>query len=752
MCEKMRIGGLVSGMDTEQIVKDLMRAERMPMDKLAQQKQSIEWQRDQYRELNTIMAKFRDNIFDTVMRSAKMSAKSVTSSNSNLVTATASAAASNSSFNISSVKQLATAANSISNRSLTADGSDVKIDPTKNLHSQPFEGTVDWKQGVIEKENISVSEANNTFTLENTNMVTDVPAEKAISVKVNGELYEVVTDPIADGQVKIDTTTGELTFFETIAKGSTISATYVNDTKTNTLSASSESPKKEFSLGAGALVSADLSINVDGTEYTVANGGIATDKDSFDAGTGDVYVDLETGNIEFRNEVSTDVNVTYAQHYMSSTMTTHNSDGEVKDQFFIAGDKSLDQALKQVNESNVDVSVFYDEFSDRVTMMRGDTGKFNETGEEIKFSGSFFTDALRLSHLEQSNVGDKLVIKDNSGIEKTYQIFDQDGNDVTATATDTFLNGSFQDHTVVVDGKTVGETDVDGTFTFLGTQNAQNAQFTINGLETERQSNQFTMSGVTFTLKDTFETGSVNLNVNTDTDSVFDTVVGFIDEYNKMLETVNGKLTEEHYRDFKPLTDEQKEAMSEKDIEAWEEKATSGLLRRDSTLSGGMDRLRTDIYNPVSGNSDNANVRQLTDLGITTSKNYLDRGKLEINEDKLRAAIETDPEGVFQLFAADGPTTADKGIARRMRDSLQNTMQSVSERAGGSFGKIQNHQFTLGRNIADIDSRISNFERRLEQVEDRYWKQFTAMETAMQQANEQSANLMSMLNGGNQQQ
>lgn len=618
MFVKMRIGGLVSGMDTEQIIKDLMRAERMPMDKLAQQKQSIEWQRDQYRELNTIMAKFRDNIFDTVMRSAKMSAKSVTSSNESLITATASAAASNGSFTISRVGQLATAA---TNASQIALSTGEKIDPSKGLYLQrslfkanenviPENDTFNWKKGTVEKENFTLTTEQNSVTLEKNNFVNETDLKEAMSVKVDGKAYTVVTDPVqvlAEGEVRLNLDTGELDFETQLSSNTKISVTYVTDS---------------------------------------------------------------------------------VENYFTSSINTYNADGEeVKETFAFSGEKSLDQVFSEINSSSVGVSMFYDEFSDKVTAQSKETGNFNTLvngGNEMIFEGSFLTTVMTLGQANE--------------------------------------------------------------------QGGVNAQFTINGLDTERQSNQFTISGVTFTLKDTFETGSVNLNVNTDTDSVFDTVVGFIDEYNKMLESVNGKLTEEHYRDFKPLTDEQKEAMSEKDIEAWEEKATSGLLRRDSTLSGGMDRLRTNIYNPVSGNSDNANVRQLTDLGITTSKNYMDRGKLEINEDKLKAAIETDPEGVFQLFAADGPTTADKGIARRMRDSLQNTMQSVSERAGGSFGKIQNHQFTLGRNIADIDSRVSNFERRLEQVEDRYWKQFTAMETAMQQANAQSANLMSMLNGGNQQQ
>lgn len=611
----MRIGGLASGMDTEQMIKDLMRVQRMPVDKLNQKKQSLVWQRDAYRELNTLMTKFRDNTFDTVMMKSVMAAKKVTSSNESLVTATATGAASNGSFTISKVTQLATAA---TNASITTLSGTEKIDPSKDIQSQQFSNMVfDWKNGKVEKESISVTEPSSTVELAKKGeefVASDTELLDAMSVKVNGKDYEVVTG-VADadlqaGQVLLDRTSGTLDFGDDLAANSKISVTYVTE-------------------------------------------------------------DTE-------------------EKYFTSSLKTYNADGEsVKEKFAFQGSQSLNQVMSEINSSSVGVSMFYDSFSDKVSVQRKETGDFNpgdavDGGAEMNFEGSFFTSVLGLDNGEEK------------------------GGD--------------------------------------------NAVFTINGLDTERHSNTFDINGVTFSLKGEFDaTTPVSLNVNTNTDKVFDTVVKFVNDYNELLEKVNGKLTEERYRDYKPLTDEQKEAMSEKDVERWEERAMSGLLRGDNALSSGMNRLRMDMYSSVSTMDPDGNIRQLTDLGITTTKNYMDRGKLEIDESKLRAAIESDPEGVYELFAADGATTDEKGIARRMRDSLQETMRAVSERAGGSFGKLQNHQFTLGRNLNDIEDRISNFERRSKQVEDRYWKQFTAMETAMQQANAQAEQLYNMLSGGQQQ-
>ena len=77
----MRIGGLASGMDTDQIIKDLMKAERIPLDKLEQKKQYLEWQRDDYRDMNKMMFDFSNLIFDGVMKQGTYTQKTVNQSN-----------------------------------------------------------------------------------------------------------------------------------------------------------------------------------------------------------------------------------------------------------------------------------------------------------------------------------------------------------------------------------------------------------------------------------------------------------------------------------------------------------------------------------------------------------------------------------------------------------------------------------------------------------------------------------------------
>ncbi|MGZ0134067.1 flagellar hook-associated protein 2 [Priestia megaterium] len=264
------------------------------------------------------------------------------------------------------------------------------------------------------------------------------------------------------------------------------------------------------------------------------------------------------------------------------------------------------------------------------------------------------------------------------------------------------------------------------------------ATFTLNGLETTRKSNTFTTGGVTYTLQNNF-TGDVRVNVSNDTQKVFDTIKDFVTKYNELIEKINGKVTEERDRNYQPLTDQEREKLTDKQAEQWDDKAKSGLLKGDTILSSGLNQMRSNWYASVSGVS--GAFSQLTDIGISTSANYSDRGKLVIEGDgtKLKEAIEKDPQSVMDLFMKSGSTTSEKGIVRRLRDTITQTVSKVEQRAGRSTWTSE--QFLLGRNLKSVNSQITSFESRLTQVEDRYYRQFTAMEKAIQNANAQSAQL-----------
>ncbi|WP_400243355.1 flagellar filament capping protein FliD [Niallia sp. JL1B1071] len=410
--------------------------------------------------------------------------------------------------------------------------------------------------------------------------------------------------------------------------------------------------------------------------------GDAPDEANRDKVTPTVYVNPATGKMTFSESLAENTTVTVENlkknSYIEFDIQTTNEDGtNNKQSFKIDGSSSLNTMFSKINSSNVGVSMFYDTGTDKVVAQRTATGNLNN-GDEIEFSG---TDA------------------------------------------------NFFTDALKLSVKTAG-TD---------------AEFTINGLKTSRKSNTFTMNDVTFNLnKNTTVGESVNVNIQTDTNSIFDTIKSFVDKYNETIGAVNTELTAERFSGFQPLTDEQKASMSEKEIEQWEEKAKSGLLKRDSILTTGLDKMRNSLYASVTVNDTTKTIEkynQLAEIGITTSRDYLERGKLEIDEDKLKAAIEDNPEAVYQLFMADGPTSDQQGLARRLRTNVSDTMKQIEEKAGNTF-KTQ-YNYTIGKDMLRIDDDIESLEYRLKQIEDRYWAQYNAMEKAIQNLNNQSSQLSS---------
>ena len=275
-----------------------------------------------------------------------------------------------------------------------------------------------------------------------------------------------------------------------------------------------------------------------------------------------------------------------------------------------------------------------------------------------------------------------------------------------------------------------------------GETGGQNAEFTYNnGLELTSRDNNYTINGITFDFNNTTE-GNARITVSTDIEQSFDKIMDFVDKYNEAIDVMNASQLERKNRDFPPLTEEQKAEMSESEIEKWEEKAKSGLLRGESTISDGMLALRQSLQSVVDTDG---KYNLLSQIGITTTKNYLDGGKLEVNEEKLKEALRENPDDVYKLFS-NPSEGSDKGLINRFDDALDRTRDKINQTAGKSTQVLDN--YALGKQMKDLNSRIEDFEQKMMRTEQRYWNQFTQMEKAIAQLNQQSDYLYSQFNMG----
>ncbi|MBE3554629.1 MAG: flagellar filament capping protein FliD, partial [Thermicanus sp.] len=273
----------------------------------------------------------------------------------------------------------------------------------------------------------------------------------------------------------------------------------------------------------------------------------------------------------------------------------------------------------------------------------------------------------------------------------------------------------------------------------------QNADITVNDASFSMESNQFTINGINYELRGT---GTSTLTVSNDTDAVFDKIVQFIGKYNDTIDKINAKLSEPKYRDYLPLTDAQREAMTDQQVEKWEAKARSGILQRDDLLQGTLYQLRAGFSNTVAGLD--PSMDSMFDLGFTTGS-YETNGKIIIDETKLRSALEQNPEKVMALFTQvdtdPNDNVDERGLAVRLYDSLNSAIKKLTDKAG-SPAMMTDTESVIGKALDQLADDMSNFEDHLKQVEDRYWRQFTAMEQAIQRANMQSGWLMQQFGGG----
>jgi len=287
---------------------------------------------------------------------------------------------------------------------------------------------------------------------------------------------------------------------------------------------------------------------------------------------------------------------------------------------------------------------------------------------------------------------------------------------------------------------------------------AQAGEVVINGVTQSILSNTFTYDGMEFTAKQVTAT-AVNVNVKTDENAIFDAVKNYVEKYNELIDKLNKKINEPTYRDYKPLLDEEREALTEDQIEKWEEKAKSGVLRRDPLLSKVLGEMRLSLYNSVSGATIDPKFDTLSDIGITVGQpgsvyTYQENGKLYIDEDKLRTAIRDNGSKVMDLFTKTTTSTTnpakftESGIAQRIYDNLNSVIDQITDIAGNSAMSDTSEYFSMGKSMRSLTKEIDRWEDRLKDIEDRYWRQFTAMEKAIARANSQSGWLAQQFGGG----
>ena len=306
-----------------------------------------------------------------------------------------------------------------------------------------------------------------------------------------------------------------------------------------------------------------------------------------------------------------------------------------------------------------------------------------------------------------------------------------------------------------------------GTDTLSGVDNVgsmtlrgSNAQMTINGVTLESNSNSFTVEGTTFSIADVKEfteddiasgdAEEITVNVSKDTSKIKETILGFVEAYNDMLDKVYEQINTKRPKDsgdyYDPLTDDQKDEMEADEITKWEEKAKTGLLYHDSTLSKVFTQIRQAV------GCANVNGMTIQALGIDTSDDFNEYGKLKIDdESKLDAAIEKYGDEIANFF-----TDTTNGLGTVLNNAVTSAIDTNTNKNGYPKGTLtamagvantrSDRNNMIYNQISNLQSLIDKLNDRYENEQERLWKKYSTLESYISTMNNQSSSIFGTSN------
>lgn len=660
-----RVGGLASGMDIDALVEKLMTAERVPLNKLNQKKTTYEWQRDAYRSVNTKLKTFSDYLFDNFSLTSNFVKNKVNVSNSKAISVSAGSGASGT-LNIQGIGKLATSASKVTGSTALSKNA-LSSDDKLSDFGVPTSGKIV----------INVNGEDKELDLSPNTTLADLQSKLGSGVvnvsggKISfGDANVVVNDPTTKSNLeKLG-----ITFSNTLDVGGSKKPSVDIDNTTDlaslgingTLTFKVGDTTKTLTVGTDVTNVQDL-IDKLGTDFklSVKDGQLSFGVSGISVVGDDTKNALETLGFEIGNKATSTEGV-YATSGSNGNLTNTSLIGELG----LKGGK-LELEVMGSNGKMSTSTISYSESDTVESFMK----KLNGAGLTalVTTDGNM---SITANATGEGIGGAAIRVKSD----KT------DG----ATPTDKGSDGVLQKL-----GLASKTTDSNGNYTVA---DGTDAAYKVNGLDMTSKSNSVTISGYTVTLNETYNStvdgsgkieygtaAAISVSADKDIDSMVDKVKEFVSKYNELIAGLNDHLKETKYRDYTPLTAEQRKDMTESEQKLWDEKAMSGLLRGDSILRNGLGDMRNALYSQVKGLGLGNNVIDtMFKMGITTSSNFNDGGKLVIDETKLRKALEEDPDRVVKTLTQNGSKTDSegdtRGIVQRLRDSMSDFTKNIEKK------------------------------------------------------------------------
>lgn len=268
----------------------------------------------------------------------------------------------------------------------------------------------------------------------------------------------------------------------------------------------------------------------------------------------------------------------------------------------------------------------------------------------------------------------------------------------------------------------------------------EDAEIWLNGVQYTGSSSTFTINNLTIEALATTGNDEISITTSTDTQGIYDKVKDFLTEYNNIINEMTKLYNASSSKGYEPLTDDEKDSMSDKEIEKWETKIKDSLLRNDSTLNGVMSAMTSAMSQAVEIDG---KKYSLSSFGIHTL-GYLNAADNEQNAyhidgdeddtntsgnaDKLMKAISEDPDTIMQFM---------QKVATNLYTAIGDKMKATS--LSSSFTIYNDKQMTT--QYSDYTKLIKEWETKISDKEDYYYKKFSSMESALTKLNSTQSSL-----------
>lgn len=789
----MRISGLTSGFDTESMVKQLMSSYQTKIDKQNQKLQKLSWQQSGYQDITKKITEFKNKYFDVLKRDTYLMSTSTFNKYTSSVTATNGAdiggltvsTTSNSAAGSYKVKlaQRASASKAEGSsikmdnfsldfdKAISAGGTDVTNDDGST--SRKFDLSLSFKVGSVTK-NIDFSveaaldadgniadtdalksdmlDALNTKLQEGFGYSGRTGSDATGAVDASGNEWFLQAEMGADGKVGFK-----------VGGNATVSVT---ESKGNFGLAKAAS-KVAISTSSVVTGTNIFAVDIGGKSVNIGFQGVSsTYYDSKDA-DGNETILAEFNMLKaaaYRKDKGLSASATVTQTQLDSY--NYTSAQAAKDRNAAAITSALEAALPDYNFT-LDGSYLTATDKDgnavdfAMTSVDGGTLGIAKASASNKASTSTTLSAmgfeLNADGKYSLTINDTEITVDKDATIATLMSA-VNKSDANVTMTYSSLTNSFTVESKEMGGagrvdiqsgdlaKGLGIADDNGT---VGYSQGQNSVFEINGQEIYLNDNTYTLDGTTFTFNDNMEVGETyTVSLSKDATTVKDTIKKFVEDYNQLIDDVYGYIGTAPAKDssgnaYDPLTDDQRDEMSEDEITKWEEKAKQGVLYNDSTVSTIMSQIRSALYGSVT--LDDGSKFGIYNLGIKTSSSWSEHGKLEIDEDAFDKAFENNQDAIVKLF------TDSDGIMSKVNKVMDSAVKSTGKaenrgtlvRKAGKENSSVTTDSTIYKEMQRIQDRMSDLQTKYSEKEEYWWKVFTNMESALSDLNSQTSYISS---------